>query len=480
MSPRCSCEPIVRRRLLSLVSVIALAGCIAKTPASEANDAGAVLGDAGGRGRGPLCATLLQVVDGAPGCGLGFGLVAIGPVGAPSTHLVVGSGLYLEVPPDCSPVDGTSEGPPPVFGSCGLTVLAVGGASSFALSGEGLGPDGERLPLTEPVGVGDVDADGFLDLAVRSPGTGTRYVVISGRDWTPHGHVPGGQLDRWLNPCNNEVPPSNPRFPGVAPLGDWDGDGASDFAFYDDSEPWSWSLTFVSGALTEERALPLGRVGAEPYAVADIASLPSDNPSQHRLLVVGRGRDGAGGPIPVFETEIRESPGDLEIARFEGDLGVVWAGTHDARVSRVVRAVTRDGLVEVRSLATGQVVDHFTAAHHDEGSPLLRTVNRVHDLTGDGVPELATTWEDVITGELCHVWHGSVVIHDGATYAEIARVSDLSNNCFPSVSSVAFAGDWNGDGVDEVAIAAHTYVGDVEEPLSMGRVYIYSIADCAL
>ncbi|MBL8839894.1 MAG: FG-GAP repeat protein [Planctomycetes bacterium] len=126
-------------------------------------------------------------------------------------------------------------------------------------------------------------------------------------------------------------------------------------------------------------------------------------------------------------------------------------GVEDFLVGAGVRKGTRDGRIELRSGATLAVLRTIPGA---TGEQLGNFVGAGGDWDGDGIEEQFAT-------AIAAAPHGSVHVYSGATGAELhVYASDDSAASHDVRFGWSLAtGDWNGDGIGDLAIAADGWYG---------------------
>lgn len=175
-------------------------------------------------------------------------------------------------------------------------------------------------------------------------------------------------------------------------------------------------------------------------------------------------------------------PGAALGSRVEPYADLNGDGTSEVLVSAAAatRAFTNSGAVYLLSSAAAGDVDASAHAVIDAGGEdwYLGVALDAHDLDADGLPEVATTatgWDTrgagyLIAGEILSV--GDVLLPDDA-----AHVFEGSEPSTYWGSDIAFLGDLDGDGFDEVAMSAsYASVGAMG---AAGRVAVFSLSEAA-
>lgn len=246
--------------------------------------------------------------------------------------------------------------------------------------------------------VGDVNADGFVDLAITEPNDSTTFPgagklrVFSGAD--------GSTLYTWYGDQNN----SHLGALGD-PIGDVDLDGFDD-------------------VLTLEAFVPTGASG-----------------NVGRLFIFS-GRDGS------ILRQIDGTPKEPMLGRLTGTGDLDADGVPDL-------AVTAGTTVQIRSGATGSVIRTLVSPHvHPDA--FGNWVANAGDLDGDGVAELLVVedWCYYNSADNCYAFSGA-----NGTILWTAALDLCSSWIYTGINPRSI-GDVNGDGIPDWAVGEHavTYV----------------------
>jgi hypothetical protein len=319
--------------------------------------------------------------------------------------------------------------------------------------------------------IGDVNGDGYADFAVGAAGADVDGALSAGHLYLYHGG-PSISLDRIISGEHS------PALVGSFATGlDFNGDGYSDLVYlmFDTALdaryylrlggpggiPASDTTYFVSGDLTGTAAAALGDVNGDGYA--DFLLGDPTTPNGSMALVYGNDD-----PLHLTGWAL---PGDFAGERF-GNV-VAFAGDPNG-----------DGYADflVQSGGTGDV----STAHLFYGSPEGPTVDPVWtstgstawhgwrlgtagDVDGDGHSEIfvSSPYRDNPGGG-----EGRVDVFAGGTEAPGVRAiftdqGDALNDHFGTAVAI---GDWNGDGIDDVAVGS----GSIDVPgADAGHVFVY-------
>ena len=285
-------------------------------------------------------------------------------------------------------------------------------------------------------GLGDVDGDGVEDLAVGAARAGDVYILLLNTDGTVK--------------SDHRISNSSGDFGyAVAPVGDYDGNGVVDIAIGD------------------------GKGDAFVYFLA------ADGTDQGYVEITGDASDAGGGHFEFFGVGIGslddwDGDGMIDIAvgdtAFDGgfeDSGAVHLLTLDVTGAVQSETLIYDGL------------PNFNLGLPDYPN-FGRDIAVIDDLDGNGVREIVIgcsecydTNEPTDSGAIFIVFlapDGSIL-----SYQQISKLSGFLNEPLTAGDefgiSVANIGDWNGDGVSDVAVGAR-----FDDNLT-GKVYLLMIND---
>jgi IPT/TIG domain-containing protein len=246
-------------------------------------------------------------------------------------------------------------------------------------------------------GMGDVNGDGLPDFA---------YGTLNGVGWLVG---PSIVTERWNGGATGldvtltwdfdnslYAPPVH----GLAPLGDVDGDGASDFAAgYDDLSTGTGTIEVHSGASGNLIRKVRGTTNLEHFAFA-LGSCPDQDGDGIREIMVGAPTEKVGSIAPgrvliysgATAVLLRTLDGEFDQQWFGYDLDGLDDVDGDGVGDFVVASGSANGRVQVFSGATGVELQRI-----DPESALR--VRDVGDLDGDGHDDLA-----VANGAEAHAW----------------------------------------------------------------------------
>ncbi len=293
-------------------------------------------------------------------------------------------------------------------------------------------------------GLGDVNGDGVLDVAVGAPGDGKGAVWILLLD--TDGTVKGEQRVASGVGGFPDLLGAGDRFgEALAPLGDLDGDGVPDLAvgarFDDDggaNRGAVWILFLAADGTVREHAKLSASSG-------DFAG-PLTNGDQFGVSIANMGDiDGDG----VIDLAVGADGDDDGAPTFIGAVGAVW-----------ILHLARDGTAKSSSKIS--LESGGFSGDLDEGDVFGRSIAAPGDLDGDGVGDLAVGAEGDDDGGLGHgsVWvlflapDGSVRRHQkiSSTEGQFGGALDEADRLGHALAAL---GDLDGDGVGDLAASAH-------------------------
>jgi len=334
-----------------------------------------------------------------PGTGINPGDIAVGDFN--------GDGRLDMAVPNCA--DGT------------VTVLLGNGDGTFtAASGS---------PITvgsEPcfVAVGDFRGSGSLDLAVANYGNGTITILQGNGDGTftasPQGPISVG------------------NFPGSMVVGDFNGDGHLDLAVTNDpNSDTAGTVTVLlgngDGTFTAASGSPV-KVGSNPISIAigdfngdGTSDLAVSNWADNTVTILLGNGDGTFAPASGSPITAGSGPYTIAVADLDGDGNLDLAIANDEVYSVVTMMGNGDGTFKpLTTIAT----------------PIAADAIAVGDFNGDGIPDLA------------------ISAHSSNTVAALLGNGDgtfstytIPFNIGSAPSYSVAAGDFNGDGVSDLAVA---------------------------
>ena len=280
-------------------------------------------------------------------------------------------------------------------------------------------------------GAGDVNGDGFADVIIGAPGY-TNGQSTEGRAYVYHGSATGLNLLAWTAESNQA---DNSFGLSVATAGDVNGDGFADVVV--GNKDWT------NGQFTEGRADVYQGSAAGLMSTSSWTAEGNQASAQFGISAATAGDVNGDGYS------------DLIVGAYQYDNGQADEG----------------GAFVYRGAAAGlSTTAAWTAESNKPGAQFGYSVATAGDVNGDGFSDVIVAAPTYDNGEndegVAFVYHGSVT-GLSTTYAWTAE-SNQANASFGT--SVATAGDVNGDGFSDVVVGAYGYDnGESAE----GRAFVY-------
>ena len=298
--------------------------------------------------------------------------------------------------------------------------------------------------------VGDVNDDGFDDMAVGGWETSTTAQMKGGAVWLYLGSASGFEASPALRLHDFQGNTSWDRFGyAVAPAGDFDGDGVDDFAAvarYEDKP-----TTFASGYNHAGDCASgyQGDVGAV-YVWRGAAGLPSDDPS---FVIYGAQKSQRIDSLAGGGDVNGDGYDDLVFGGYDWDA----TGKTNAGGASLVsgRAYSGSGIDVICSYDA-------TMLGGAAGDRMGRAVTFVGDLDQDGCDEVAvgsyeSDWTATLEGSV-HVVRGWGASCDSSAPTQV--VLTPRDGYDRSGYALAGGGDFDGDGVPDLAVGAPWHYAD--------------------
>lgn len=363
-------------------------------------------------------------------------------------------------------------------GTCVSAATADADARLFALTTlfqkDGIAVSNDNFGYN--VSAGDVDGDGRADFLVgaprtasTSPGTATLFSGSTGSVLFPVAGTVNGQYLGYA----------------VSILGDTSGDGRPDFLV---GAPRSLSdkgsVFLYSGADGGERYHfdGLATTYAIGYAVAGLGDLDGDGQADFAVSSAAPAADRYAGRVFIYSGAtgalIREIPSPADAEYFGTALAAVGDLNGDGKMELLVGAgqqtgadagaVVGPGRAYVYSGADGSLL--YAKSGVAVGDVFGQAVAAAGDINGDGVPDFVVGAR--YADPYGRVDAGSVYVYSGADGSQLASYhGETAGDMFGS--SLASAGDLNGDGIADLVVGAYGG-GGATRP---GAIYVLSGKD---
>ena len=281
---------------LTVVLVLALAGCVADRPVADTEQADAAVEAAD---VGPPCAREIARFDGSEWCRLGGRVTSVAVPGRAARALIASGGVSGCFGESCG-VFGFSAVDQPPF-NVSLSMLDALDVDVGCDEGSA----SVRPNHFELVSIGDIDGDGWEEVGVPTGGTPVRGLVFSGADGRVL-HTLDHDVEAAVPVATVTNQSSSSPHAHIAGVGDWDGDGSGDFAVSDfgiDQPGQLWVRSGATGDLMHHEWLD----SASGKTIRLGGGVDIDGDGLQELLVTLVVLE-AGRPAP--RVEVRSAPGD--------------------------------------------------------------------------------------------------------------------------------------------------------------------------
>jgi len=312
-------------------------------------------------------------------------------------------------------------------------------------------------------GIGDINADGFADIAIGSPASdpngndsGAVYVLFGRQGTFPETLLPG-DFDGTLGLVINGVDANFFSGREVAAAGDINGDGIDDLAL---SAPLAFTGTF-SGA--GETYVIFGRDDAGFPATIELSDLNGTGPNATPGITI-RGAAAidqsgfsidAGGDINndgVDDLLIGVANADIETGGSNRGQVIILYGQDDGSLPAIVELMDLNGVGA--NAAAGVRINGF-----NDNERIGGRVRGVGDVNGDAIDDILIANSTNSQSEFFnYLVYGSATLPDAIDLAELngsgmQAVTGATIVCaHPCFESVGAVGDFNADGVKDFAI----------------------------
>jgi trimeric autotransporter adhesin len=340
-----------------------------------------------------------------------------------------------------------------------LAVLALGSTTITILLGNGDGTftAAPAIPTTgsfpDSIAVGDFNQDGKLDLAVLNSALNAVVTILLGNG--------DGTFTA------SSASPEPGQSPGILAVGDFNGDGIPDLAVTNTGEPFigDWSVVILLGNGDGTFTNVSSPISSGPFTSPSSVAIGDFNGDGIQDLAVGVYRRDQAGILMILlgkgdgtftaasaSPELGCSPSSIAVEDFNGD------GIPDLAVANIGNAGCPGGSGDVL-LGNGDGTFTAASALPVSGNVFFSGFTiAVGDFNGDGKPDLAV-------GTLDPNQNGTVTILFGngdGTFAPASASPILGPvPSFNSLVTLNFVdpmaiGDFNGDGVPDLAVMAST------------------------